>query len=79
MLRELLNEYYPAEHQIALYECHTLPIDKARIDWLPLKDFGAALVNQHTTMLVPPSHKMRKNQSVLDRLTELDKQLIKPI
>lgn len=75
LLTEMLNEYYPPEHQVALYECPTLPIDKARIDWMPLKDFAMAEVSQHTTMLIPPSQIMQKNQAILDRLAALDRQL----
>jgi uncharacterized protein YabN with tetrapyrrole methylase and pyrophosphatase domain len=75
LLTELLCEYYPQDHQIALYECPTLPIDKARIDWMPLQDFAAAKVSQHTTMLVPPSKKMVKNQYIIERLAKLDKAL----
>jgi uncharacterized protein YabN with tetrapyrrole methylase and pyrophosphatase domain len=75
VLLELLLEIYPADHQVALYEAPTLPIDPTRIDWIPLKDFATAEVNQHTTMAIPPSVKMTKNQAVLERLAELDRTL----
>jgi precorrin-3B methylase len=74
LLTEMLNEYYPPEHMVALYECPTLSIDKARIDWIELKDFANAEVSLITTMLIPPSRKMLKNQQILDRLAELDRE-----
>ena len=75
LLTELLYQYYPEDHQVALYECPTLPIDKARIEWIALKDFAEAEVSQHTTMLVPPSKQMEKDQAMLERLRALDESL----
>jgi uncharacterized protein YabN with tetrapyrrole methylase and pyrophosphatase domain len=72
VLVELLNEHYPLDHKVALYECPTLPIDSARIDWISLSEFVDADMSLITTMVVPPSKKMLKNQTVLDRLEELD-------
>lgn len=72
LLAEMLNEYYPLEHKVALYECPTLAIDKIRIEWIALKDFADAEVSLITTMLIPPSKKMLKNQQILDRLAILD-------
>jgi precorrin-6B methylase 1 len=73
LLTEMLSEYYPLEHRVALYECPTLGIDNPRIDWIALKDFADAEVSLITTMLIPPSKKMLKNQQILDRLAELDR------
>lgn len=73
ILIELLNEHYPPEHQVALYECPISPLDKPRIDWIALKDFDEAHVTLITTMLIPPSKKLLKNQQILNKLDELDK------
>ncbi|GAC18098.1 SAM-dependent methyltransferase [Paraglaciecola arctica] len=73
LLIELLTEHYPLDHKVALYECPTLAIDEARIDWIPLSDFTHADISLITTMVIPPSKKMHKNQQILDRLAELDK------
>lgn len=73
LLSEMLSEYYPLDHQIALYECPTLAMDTARIEWIPLSEFADAEVSLITTMLIPPGKKMQKNQKILDRLAELDK------
>lgn len=73
LLVELLSESYPLEHQVALYECPTLALEPPRIDWIALKDFADADISLITTMVLPPSKKMLKNQQILDRLSALDK------
>jgi hypothetical protein len=73
LLVELLAEHYPLDHKVVLYECPTLAINDARIDWIPLSDFAHADMSLITTMVLPPCKKMLKNQQVLDRLAELDK------
>lgn len=78
LLTELLYEYYPPEHKVAIYECPTLPIDKARIEWIALKHFADADVSQHSTMLIPPSQTMEKDPKVIARLAELDRQAQHP-
>ncbi|MDF2179410.1 SAM-dependent methyltransferase [Aliiglaciecola sp. CAU 1673] len=74
VLLEMLLEIYPPGHKVALYEAPTLPIDPTRIDWIALKDFASVVVNQHTTMAIPPAIEMQKNQAIIDRLAELDRQ-----
>lgn len=72
ILVELLSEHYPSEHQVALYECPTSPTEKPRIDWITLKGFEEADISLITTMLIPPSKKLLRNQRILDKLVELD-------
>ena len=60
ILIEILAEYYPLDHKVALYECPTLAIDKSRIDWISLSDFAHAHISLITTMVLPPSKKMLK-------------------
>lgn len=72
ILVDLLIETYPKNHQIALYECAVLPIHESRIEWITLQQFAHAQVNQHTTLYIPPSQKMRRNSRLRLQLTELD-------
>jgi uncharacterized protein YabN with tetrapyrrole methylase and pyrophosphatase domain len=72
LLVDLLAQYYPLDHRVALYECPTLPTEQVRIEWIPLKDFSTAEISLITTMALPPSQKMLKNQLILDKLAELD-------
>jgi uncharacterized protein YabN with tetrapyrrole methylase and pyrophosphatase domain len=73
ILVELLNVYYPNVHKVALYECPTIAIKQPRIEWIALGDFVDSELSLITTMLIPPSQKLLKNQSIIDRLDLLDK------
>lgn len=74
ILIELLNEYYPNDHKVVLYECPTVAMKKPRIEWITLGDFADAELSLITTLLIPPSQKLKKNKSIIDRLNLLDKQ-----
>lgn len=75
LLVEQLLDYYPVDHQVALYECANSALEATRIEWLPLAELATAEVTIKTTLLIPPSQSMQKNQPMLARLAELDKQL----
>lgn len=73
ILIQLLNEHYPRQHQVILYEAPTLPIHQARIDYLPLAELVTAQINQQTTLVIPPCNKMTLNQEVYEQLSTLSK------
>ena len=73
LLVDLLQEYYPNNHQVILYKAKVLPIDKIRNEKLSLVELPFAEVSQHTTLIIPPCNKMIKNKQVLDKLKLLDK------
>ena len=74
VLVDLLLETYPENHQVILYEAKVLPIDTMRAEFINLTDLPDAELHMHTTLVIPPSEKMRPNQKVLDKLAELDQQ-----
>ncbi|MCC2615800.1 hypothetical protein LJ739_06075 [Aestuariibacter halophilus] len=74
VLCDQLLAYYPADHQIALYECPTLPIHGPRITWLPLSQLADAQTSQETTMVIPPARVAEKNHAVLEKLKSLHDQ-----
>jgi hypothetical protein len=71
ILVELLRQYYPAEHQVILYEAVTLPIQQRRIEQLPLSALPDALMDLKTTLVIPPATSMQLNDALLDRLEKL--------
>jgi hypothetical protein len=79
ILVELLNEYYPNEHSVVLYECPTVAIKQPRIEWITLGDFVDAELFLITTMLFPPSEKLQKNQLIIGRLLLLDQYVCFPM
>ncbi len=63
VLQEVLLDYYPAEHRIALYEAKVLPIDELRIEWIRLEQLANTRIEQHSTLVIPPSRQLTKNVS----------------
>jgi len=74
VLVDLLLETYPSDHQVILYQAKVLPIDTLRAEHIALTDLVEAELFMHTTLVIPPSEKMRPNQVVLDKLAKLDQQ-----
>lgn len=72
LLTELLQEVYPAAHKVLIYEAKVLPIDKTRIEEVELGRLPLQNLNQHTTLVIPPSKKLMKNKKLLDKLAALE-------
>jgi len=70
LLDELYLNYSP-DHSVILYEALTLPVGKPRIDVLKLEDLLNATLNDFTTLVVPPSRKMKKNDKIVDKLKRI--------
>ncbi len=68
VLVDLLAEHYPLTHEVILYEAASLPFQQARISYLSLSALPDAVMNLKTTLVVPPSRKLEKNQQVLAKL-----------
>ena len=47
-----------------------------RAEYIALADLVSAELFMHTTLVIPPSEKMRPNQTVLDKLARIDQQTI---
>lgn len=71
VLVDLLKQHFDAKHQIALYECPALPTEEARIEWLALEELAEADVNQTSTLVVPPTKELEKNQQIYKQLKDL--------
>lgn len=72
LLLELLAQDYPPDHEVIAYEAITLPIQKARTERLPLSALPEAELRTATTLVIPPSQRLRPNQRMLDRLNALE-------
>ncbi len=68
VLVEQLNEWYPLEHEIIIYEGANLPIFEPRIERLALKDLPQTELSCISTLLIPPSKKLEYNLAVLNKL-----------
>jgi hypothetical protein len=74
LLVELLAQDYPADHPVIAYEAATLPIKAPRMEEIRLSDLAAADLRLQTTLVFPPARPMQRNQAMLDRLAELDRE-----
>lgn len=74
ILVEQLNEWYPLDHEITIYQAATLPIHQPRIDKLMLKDLPLARLTDISTLMIPPSKTLEVNHKILAKLgiTETD-------
>lgn len=68
LLTAELLRYYPADHQVILYEAADLPIWQPRIEHIALADLPKATLNQITTLVLPPATQRQPNLAVLDAL-----------
>ncbi|HVR81744.1 MAG TPA: SAM-dependent methyltransferase [Luteimonas sp.] len=74
LLVELLAQDYPLTHSVIAYEAATLPITTPRMEEMRLSDLAEADLRLQTTLVIPPARPMQRNQAMLDRLAELDRQ-----
>ena len=72
LLVELLAQDYPLSHEVIAYEAATLPITTPRMGKMPLSGIIEVELGMETTLVIPPSRPMQRNQVMLDRLVALD-------
>ncbi|WP_444994184.1 SAM-dependent methyltransferase [Aliikangiella sp. IMCC44359] len=72
-LNELLK-YYPADHNVLLYEAPTLPINHSRIEEISLELIIDTQLNPETTLVLPPCQPLVENKEVTSRLLALEGQ-----
>ncbi|WP_084087453.1 SAM-dependent methyltransferase [Aerolutibacter daejeonensis] len=75
-LRQLLVDRllvdYPADHEVIVYEAATLPIGQPRMESVRLRDLAAMDLGMHSTLVVPPSRAMERDQALLARIQEIE-------
>ena len=58
-LTDKLRRWYPADHEVILYEAAQLPIETPRSERLHLSDLPNATYQEYTTLVVPPLGELR--------------------
>ncbi|BBB66019.1 hypothetical protein UNDYM_1766 [Undibacterium sp. YM2] len=66
-----LAQYYPLDHEVILYEAATDPLEKTRVDKLRLEDLPKMSYKQITTLVIPPSRPLERDQSIIDELNAI--------
>ncbi|MEE4245369.1 MAG: SAM-dependent methyltransferase, partial [Kangiellaceae bacterium] len=69
-LADKLMKYYPGEHQVVVYEAATLPMFKARMDWIKLSQLASLEVTERSTLFIPAIGGRPKDSNYLSRLTQ---------
>lgn len=64
---EYLNQWYPPQHRVIIYEAPFMTGDKVRADKIPLKDLPDAQLNPASTLVVPPVSNRRIDSETMAR------------
>lgn len=72
LLLEKLLQDYPPDHAVIVYEAATLPIAAARVEEMALSHLVDANLYLQSTLVIPPSCEMQRDQAMLDRIAQLD-------
>jgi uncharacterized protein YabN with tetrapyrrole methylase and pyrophosphatase domain len=72
LLVDRLLETYPADHAVIVYEAATLPITAPRMDTVALRDLAATPLHMHSTLVVPPSAPLQRDDAMLARIEALE-------
>ncbi|WP_207914977.1 diguanylate cyclase [Luteimonas arsenica] len=67
-LVDKLLRWYPADHEVILYEAAQLPIDAPRIERLALRDLPTAHYEEYTTLAIPPLDTPRAEPGARERV-----------
>lgn len=73
LLVEVLGRDYPLDHDIILYRCAMLPIQKPEIRHIALGDLPEAELPEEVTVILPPAAALKPNLSMRKRLERLDR------
>lgn len=71
LLVDKLRQYYPADHQVILYEACTLPIGKPRTEYVALSELARCEIHLHTTLVIPPAFGLQEDSEMQQRLARL--------
>ncbi|MBM7130626.1 SAM-dependent methyltransferase [Dyella mobilis] len=72
LLVDLLSNDYPLTHEIIIYRCATLPIDKPQIRRIALHELPHVPLTTAETVILPPAAEMKQNVAMLERLQALE-------
>ena len=69
ILVEYLKEFYGSLHKVFVYEASPFLSSRPSIERLPLRDLHNVVINQNSTLYVPPLHSRPPDDDMLNRLT----------
>ena len=72
LLVEVLARDYPLDHELILYRCATLPIERPRVRRMRLHELTGADIPAEETVVLPPARALKLNTQLAQRLAALD-------
>jgi hypothetical protein len=75
LIELLVDEGYPPDHEVIVYEAATLPIAEPRMERVPLSALVDADLRIQSTLVVPPARPMACNEAMLEKLARLESSL----
>lgn len=73
LLAERLQEDYPTDHEVIVYEAATLPISRPRMESVPLAQLADTPLRMHSTLVVPPALELQPDSGMLARLDAIER------
>lgn len=72
LLVEKLRRYYPAAHEVILYEAPTVAISEPRMERLPLSALADAPLEMHTTLVIGPARALTPDREMVAALEAIE-------
>ncbi|MEI7037170.1 SAM-dependent methyltransferase [Fulvimonas yonginensis] len=79
VLVDLLSRDYPLEHELIVYRCATLPIQRPQIRRLALRDLPHVPLAAEETVVLPPAIPLQPNLAMRERLQALGEHREQPL
>ncbi len=67
IVADYLEQWYPDDHEVILYEAPFLPTQSPRIERLALSQLPDSVPTMASTLVVPPAKQLQLNQEMLDK------------
>jgi hypothetical protein len=74
VLVDLLLHDYPSDHELIIYRAATLPVQKAEIRRIALRDLPSAELTTEHTVVLPPAAPLKLNLAMRERLATLERE-----
>ena len=71
ILVDKLARDYPLDHTVILYEAATSPLERTRIDEIPLRDLPGSAMNTATTLVIPAAYPLKRDETIIAQLNAL--------
>ncbi|WP_205289357.1 SAM-dependent methyltransferase [Lysobacter sp. TY2-98] len=72
LLVEKLSTFYPAQHEVIVYEAPTIATHQPRMDRMPVNALASAELHMHSTLVIGPARRLAPDQKMLAALEAIE-------